>query len=177
MADWILRNGVKSTVHMAPFPMNEEIVIELLRDPMSVGNVSDAGAHTQMFCGPGDNMLLFTHYVRNGRITMEEAVHVQTGKLARHFNLQGRGDLKVGAWADVTVFHLDEIEQREEEKIFDVPDGRGGMTWRYTRKPAPVRLTLVNGVPTFDRDGETEARPGAFLSPGADIGDVAAAAE
>jgi N-acyl-D-aspartate/D-glutamate deacylase len=177
MAEWILRNGVRSTVHMAPFPMNEELVIELIRDPKSVGNVSDAGAHTQMFCGPGDNMLLFTHYVRNGLITIEEAVHVQTGKLAQHFNLKGRGELKVGARADIAVFHPDEIEQREEEKIFDVPDARGGTTWRYTRQPAPMRLTLVNGVPTFDRDGATAARPGEFLSPGVDAPTFAAAAE
>ena len=166
MADWILKNGIKSTVHMAPFPMNEEMVIELIRDPMSAGNASDAGAHAQMFCGPGENMLHFTHYVRQGLITMEEAVHVQTGKLANHFNLVGRGEIAVGNPADITVFHLDEIERRPERKIYDAPDGMGGITWRYTRDPAPMRLTLVNGVATFEHDrGATGARPGEFLSP------------
>ncbi|MDX3884172.1 MAG: amidohydrolase family protein [Sphingomonas sp.] len=168
MADWILKNGVKSTVHMAPFPMNEELVIELIRDPMSVGNVSDAGAHAQMFCGPGENMLLFTYYVRGGKISIEEAVHVQTGKLARHFNLKGRGVLEEGAPADITVFNIDEIERREERKIFDVPDGHGGITWRYTRDPAPMRLTLVNGEATFDGGEPTGKRPGEFLSPQVD---------
>ena len=166
MADWILKNGIKSTVHMAPFPMNEEMVIALIRDPMSAGNASDAGAHAQMFCGPGENMLHFTHYVRQGLITMEEAVHVQTGKLANHFNLVGRGEIAVGNPADITVFHLDEIERRPERKIYDAPDGMGGITWRYTRDPAPMRLTLVNGVATFEHDrGATGARPGEFLSP------------
>lgn len=170
MADWILKNGVRSTVHMAPFPMNEELVIDLIRDPRSVGNVSDAGAHGQMFCGAGENMLLFTHYVRGGKISIEEAVHTQTGKLASHFNLKGRGALVAGAPADITVFDIDEIERRTERKEFDVPDGKGGITWRYTRDAAPMRLTLVNGEPTFDAGTHTDARPGRFLSPETDAG-------
>ena len=165
MADWILRNGIKSTVHMAPFPMNEEVIVELIRDPKSLGNVSDAGAHAQMFCGPGENMLLFTHFYKDGKITIEEAVHVQSGKVAEHFNLQGRGVLAVGNAADVTVFNINEIARREERKIYDAPDGMGGTTWRYTRDPAPMRLTLVNGTPTFDKEGATGARPGEFLAP------------
>lgn len=165
MADWILRNGVKSTVHMAPYPMNEDLIIELIRDPKSLGNVSDAGAHAQMFCGPGENMLLFTDFYKRGKITIEEAVHVQSGKVAEHFNLSGRGVLAVGNRADIAVFHIDEIKRREERKIFDTPDGMGGVTWRYTRDPAPMRLTLVNGTPTFDKEGATGARPGEFLSP------------
>ena len=51
------------------------------------------------------------------------------------------------------------------EKRFDVPDGKGGTTWRFTRPPAPMRLTLVNGVPTFDGTQFTGAMPGEFLSP------------
>jgi len=176
MADWILRNGVKSTVHMAPFPMNEEVIVELIRDPKSLGNVSDAGAHAQMFCGPGENMLLFTHFYKDGKITIEEAVHVQSGKVAEHFNLQGRGVLAVGNPADITVFNINEIARREERKIFDAPDGMGGITWRYTRDPAPMRLTLVNGTPTFDKDGATGTRPGEFLAP-AETFQYAAAAE
>ncbi len=176
MADWILRNGVKSTVHMAPFPMNEEVIINLIRDPKSLGNVSDAGAHAQMFCGPGENMLLFTDFYKRGKITIEEAVHVQSGKVAEHFNLQGRGVLAVGNPADITVFNINEIARREERKVFDAPDGMGGITWRYTRDPAPMRLTLVNGTPTFDKEGATGTRPGEFLAP-AEKFDYAAAAE
>ena len=176
MADWILRNGVKSTVHMAPFPMNEEVIINLIRDPKSLGNVSDAGAHAQMFCGPGENMLLFTDFYKRGKITIEEAVHVQSGKVAEHFDLQGRGVLAVGNPADITVFNINEIARREERKVFDAPDGMGGITWRYTRDPAPMRLTLVNGTPTFDKEGATGTRPGEFLAP-AEKFDYAAAAE
>ncbi|MDJ0847985.1 MAG: amidohydrolase family protein [Myxococcota bacterium] len=166
MAEWFLANGIDSTVTLPPWEKDEETVVRLLKDPRSVGNISDAGAHGQMFCGGGDNMLLFTHYVRDtGALSVEEAVYVQTGKLAAHFGLHDRGLLAVGKRADVTVFALDEVERRAKRKIHDVPDGRGGHTWRWTRDPASVRLTLVNGVATFEDGKPTGARPGAMVAP------------
>ncbi|MES2264416.1 MAG: amidohydrolase family protein [Pseudomonadota bacterium] len=170
MADWLLLNGLQSTVHLAPFEIDEETVVRLLKDPYTVGNVSDAGAHGQMLCGGGENMRLFTHFVlATGALTVEEAVHVQTGKLAQHFSLGDRGEIKVGKRADITVFHLDEIAHREMKKVYDVPDGNGGKGWRWTRDAAPVRLTVVNGQPTFDGGRFTEAFPGQLIGPSAQV--------
>lgn len=178
MAEWILINGIRSTVHMAPFPKDEDLTIALMRDPKSVGNISDAGAHLQMLCGGGENALLLTQYVRDEkRMTIEEAVNVMTGKLAAHFNLNDRGVIAVGKRADIAVFNLDEIQRRDMEKAHDVPDGKGGTIWRFTRKPMPTRLTLVNGVPTFENGAYTGEKPGEFLSPGNDVADLAVAAE
>jgi N-acyl-D-amino-acid deacylase len=167
MAQWFIRNGLDSTVTMPPFEKDEEMVIRLLRDPNAVGNVSDAGAHGQMLCGGGENIKLLTQYVREtGQITLEEAVHSMTGKIASHFRLNDRGILAVGKRADITVFHMDEIVDREMKRAYDVPNGKGGHTWRWTRDPAPMRLTMVNGTPTF-MDGEyTGARSGEMLRPG-----------
>lgn len=178
MADWILANGTRSTVHMAPFPKDEDLTIELMRDPRTVGNISDAGAHLQMLCGGGENALLLTQYVRDEKkLTLEEAVHVMTGKLAQHFNLNDRGVIAPGKRADIAVFNMDEIQRREMEKAHDVPDGRGGFTWRFTRQAMPTRLTLVNGVPTFEGGKFTGEMPGRFLSPSNDDGHLAVAAE
>ena len=161
MAEWLLANGLESTVNLPPFEKDEAMVVRLLEDPMSVGNVSDAGAHGQMLCGAGENMLLFTRFVRErGDIALEQAVHVQTGKLARHFGLRDRGEIAVGKRADLTVFALDEVERRPMRKVADVPDGKGGFSWRWTRDPAPVRLTLVNGEPTFEDGAATGTFPG-----------------
>ncbi len=176
MADWILANGVGSTVHMAPFPKDEELTAKLIRDPMTVGNISDAGAHLQMFCGGGENILIFTKYVREGLVTMEEAIHALTGKLASHFGLADRGVIRPGMRADIAVFNPDEIERREEYKRFDVPTGDYGISWRYTRDAAPMRLTLVNGMPTFMDGRFTGAMAGEFIGPVAGV-DLAQAAE
>lgn len=166
MAEWIIANGVRSTVHMAPFPKLEDLTVELLKHPQTVGNISDAPAHGQMFCGGGENILLLTKYCRDeGKVTIEEAVHVLTGKLAGHFGFHDRGAIKPGLRADIAVFDLNEIQRREEYKRFDVPTGDFGVTWRYTRDAAPMRLTMVNGMPTFFEGRFTGAMPGEFVSP------------
>ena len=166
MAEWYLNNGLESTVHMAPFEMMDDVTEMLLKDPMSVGNISDAPAHGQMFCGGGENMILFSYWVKEKKaITVEQAVHVMTGKLANHFNLTDLGEIKAGKRADITVFNLDEVDRRAMEKVWDVPDGKGGHTWRWTRKPAPMRLTLCNGEPTFENGAFTGKLPGVMVSP------------
>ncbi len=179
MAEWIVANGVRSTVHMAPFPKMEDLTVELLKHPQTVGNISDAPAHGQMFCGGGENILLLTKYCRDEkRVTIEEAIHVMTGKIARHFSFTDRGEIKVGKRADIAVFDLDEIRHRQEYKRFDVPTGDYGVTWRYTRDAAPMRLTLVNGMPTFLDGRFTGAMPGQFITPAtSDATPLAQAAE
>jgi N-acyl-D-amino-acid deacylase len=165
LADWFIANGLDSTIHMTPFDMIDEVVVDLLHDPKSVGNISDAPAHGQMFCGGGYNMVLLDDWVKKGRLTVEEAVYIQTGKLADYFNLTDRGTIAVGKRADIAVFDLDEVAMRDIVKVRDVPNGDGGMTWRWTRAPAPVRLTLVNGEPTFEDGSFTGRYPGEFVSP------------
>ena len=63
------------------------------------------------------------------------------------------------------------------EKIHDVTDGKGGITWRYTRQASPMRLTLVNGDATFRDGAYTGHKPGDFLEPAGDDAPVALAAE
>lgn len=176
LAEWVIRNGTDSLVLQNGWEKDQEVNIRLLKDPRSIANVSDAGAHGKMFCGAGDNALLLTEYVRDGKhLTIEEGVHALTGKQAEFYGLHVRGLIRVGKAADITVFNLDEIERRPEEKIWDVPDGEGGRTYRYIRPPAPVRLTMVNGVPTFDNGAFTGRFPGQFVGPEPELAQAMAA--
>ena len=167
MAEWVLDNGPESTIRMREWELDDDILLDMFRDPRSIGSLSDAGAHGKLFCGVGDNVLLLTDWVRDTkRLTIEEAVHVMTGKPADFFGLlRDRGTIEVGKRADIAVFNLDEIERREEVKMWDVPDGKGGRTYRYSRLAAPMRLTLVNGVPTFDNGEVTGNFPGEIVRP------------
>jgi N-acyl-D-amino-acid deacylase len=169
MAQWVLDNGQESTILKRSWPKNEEVMQKLLVDTHSLANVTDAGAHGKLFCGAGYTVFLLTDYVRDRKvITLEQAVYMLTGRLADFFGLHDRGTIAVGKAADITVFNLDEIEMRPEKKTWDVWDGTGGRTYRYTRDAAPMRLTLVNGEPTFDR-GEFAGRyPGRFIGPSVD---------
>ncbi|WP_373079954.1 amidohydrolase family protein [Zhongshania sp.] len=166
LAQWVLNNGAESVILKRMMEKVEPTLEYLLNDPNSLANVSDAGAHGKMFCGAGYAAWLLTDYVRDRKvISIEQAVHMLTGRLADFFGLNDRGHLEVGKAADITVFDLNEIEMRPEKKTWDVWDGTGGRTYRYTRDPAPMRLTLVNGEPTFDRGEFTGRYPGDFISP------------
>lgn len=165
LADWVIANGVQSIVSRVPHPMAHEETLQMLHDPKTVGGISDAGAHGQMLCGGGENILFFTEFLKKRELTLEQAVHVMTGKQAEHFNFTDRGVLKTGLKADIAVFSLDEVQTQPLKRSFDVPDGQGGYTWRFTRDAAPMRLTLVNGVPTFENGAFTGALPGTFVSP------------
>ncbi len=166
LAQWVYHNGPESVLHKRSWERNMDLLVKMLKDPRSVGNISDGGAHGKMFCGYGDNISLLTRFVRDEKLlTIEEAVHVMTGKLADFFGLGQRGVIKEGYIADIAVFDLDKIERRPEEKIWDVWDGEGGRTYRYTRAAAPMLITLVKGVPTFDNGAVTGRFPGEFVGP------------
>jgi N-acyl-D-aspartate/D-glutamate deacylase len=162
LAEWLLGNGIGSSLVGTPDELDEDAVVAALRDPYTLTNINDSGAHLQLFCGAGQNVYLYTHYVRDtGQLSIEEAVHLLTGRTASFFGLADRGVITPGAAGDLAVFALDEIELRQEVRAFDVPHG----TWRFTRPPAGFRATIVGGTPTW-LDGEaTEARPGTVLTP------------
>jgi len=166
MAQWVLNNGQESTILKKSWEKDEAILEYLLEDSNSLANVTDAGAHGKLFCGAGYNVFLLTDYVRDRKVmSLELGVHMLTGRLAGFFGLNDRGTIEVGKAADIAVFNLDEIEMRPEKKVWDVWDGTGGRTYRYTRDPAPMRLTLVAGVPTFDNGEFTGRYPGEFIGP------------
>jgi N-acyl-D-aspartate/D-glutamate deacylase len=164
----VIANGLQSIVNREPHAMEQDLTLEMLKDPQTVGGISDAGAHGQMLCGGGESILFFTDFVRRGALTLEEAVHVQTGKQALHLGFGDRGVLAVGKRADIAVFDMNEIAQQPLKRVFDVPDGKGGNTWRFSRDPAPMRLTLVNGVSTFEDGAFTGALPGVVVGPSAE---------
>lgn len=179
LAIWLTKNGLGSTVMVQmPEVRSKEDVVKLMHDKNAICNVTDAGAHGQMLCGIGNNVHMITDLVRDSKLApIELVVHNTTGKLAHFFGLLDRGELKVGKAADIAVFNLDEIDQRALEKTFDVPDGKGGRTWRYTRAPAPMRMTMVNGQPTWIAGRYTGAFAGQFVAPSASPNAYAQAAE
>lgn len=169
LAEWLKANGLHSTLVFVIDRESDQMMADLFKDPFAIGNVSDSGAHGQMLCGIGDHVDLIKDYVvAKGLLTIEEAIHNITGKLADFFGLHDRGKLEAGRNADIAVWNIDEIERHPVIRMFDVPDGSGGRTWRYTRQAAPMRLTMVGGYPTFQAGSFTGNYPGtiAGMTPG-----------
>jgi len=91
------------------------------------------------------------HYSRElGLITLEQAVHKMTGLTARTYGLEGRGLLREGAWADVTVFDPDAVAE--------------GATFEHPIAPARgIEFVMVNGAVVWEQGRPTGARPGRVL--------------
>lgn len=94
-------------------------------------------------------------YVREQKlIPLEEAVRKMTSLSARRFNIQDRGVIKQGMWADITVF--DPVSVRDNA-TYDKPD----------TSPSGIEYVLVNGeVVVHQGELNKEARCGQVLRKG-----------
>ena len=90
-------------------------------------------------------------YVREERkLTLEDAIRKFSALPSQRLRLEGRGLLRVGMWADVTIFDPATIR---DLATFDNPNQLSqGMDY-----------VLVNGVPVIDQGKMTGARPGKVL--------------
>lgn len=161
LADWILANDLRPGVVGSGVGNGDpDGVAALLKHPAGVLANSDAGAHLQMFSAAGDSTLLLTEFTRDrGDLTIEQAVHKLTGRLAGLFGFEGRGVLREGAVADLNVFALPELTWGPESFVADLPTGA-----RRLRRPAGgYRATMVGGVITQEHGEMTGATPGRLL--------------
>jgi N-acyl-D-amino-acid deacylase len=91
-------------------------------------------------------------YVRDGTLTLEQAVHKITGRPAERFSLRDRGLLQAGRAADITVFDAAALADRS--------------TWDNGRvSPAGIanvlvngRVAVANGAPTSELAGRVVGR-------------------
>jgi len=140
--------------------MGEQDIETALKFPWtSIG--SDAGAlltlgkpdetglpHPRSF---GNATRVIAEYVKKRHVlTLEEAVRKMTSWPATRMRLADRGMIKQGLWADVTIFDLDQLQDRA---TYDDP-----MAF-----PTGIEYVLVNGVVTVDHDKHTGAKAGRVL--------------
>jgi N-acyl-D-aspartate/D-glutamate deacylase len=94
-------------------------------------------------------------YVRaRGLLRLEDAVRKMTSLNAAKLGVRDRGQLRPGAWADVTVF---DPERVADQATYSEP-------FRYS---TGVEYVVVNGQLVLDRGKHTGARPGRALRHGA----------
>ncbi|MBU6365885.1 MAG: amidohydrolase family protein [Gemmatimonadetes bacterium] len=150
-------NGrVMAIYHM----MSEPDIETALRFPWtSIG--SDAGAvipvaaqdatglpHPRAY---GNHVRVISRYVKGrGVLRLEEAVRKMTSWPATRMRLADRGVIREGAWADVTVFDLEALDDRAS---YADP----------TASPTGIAWVLVNGEVVLAQGAHTGARPGRVL--------------
>ena len=116
---------------------------------MTLGKPDETGLpHPRSF---GNATRVIAEYVKKRHVlTLEEAVRKMTSWPATRMRLADRGMIKQGLWADVTIFDLDQLQDRatyDEPMLF----------------PTGIEYVLVNGVVTIDHDKHTGAKAGKVL--------------
>ncbi|MBJ7382177.1 MAG: amidohydrolase family protein [Acidimicrobiia bacterium] len=127
---------------------DEDAIAWLLqRDGVLLG-LMDSGAHVSQLCDACMPTDLLGKWVRDrGVITLERAIHKLTGEPARVFGLDGpagRGLLKVGMAADITVFNPDTVAPGHLRRVSDFPANGERLT---ADAPVGMNHILVNGSP------------------------------
>lgn len=150
--DLMLGGGASMVYHF----MSDGDVERIMRHP-HVGFASDSsvltpGAGTPHPRGYGNTVRVLGEYVRVRKVIgLEEAVRKMTSLPARHFQFEGRGRIKQGYAADLTIFNPATVA---DTATFEKPHGFA----------AGVPHVIVNGVPVVRNGQHTGARPGQLLT-------------
>jgi N-acyl-D-aspartate/D-glutamate deacylase len=133
---------------------------EILRSPYVLIGTSDAGAHVLFGADFGYGTILLGLWVRERQVmTLEQAVYKLTFHPASIFGLQGRGLLRPGYAADITIFDPKTIHAEEPEWANDFPAG----TKRMVQRAVGLHYTIVNGTVINDHGRMTGDLPGQVI--------------
>jgi N-acyl-D-amino-acid deacylase len=132
---------------------NNEIVQELMKHPASLF-MTDAWVELSGLQNPSA-FASFPRFLQLARekslISLEEAVHKMTGASASRFNISGRGILKKGMPADITVFNWKEVRD-------NTSDGKAGAGANG------IEEVFINGMHVVKKGKiNTSLRPGSVV--------------
>jgi N-acyl-D-aspartate/D-glutamate deacylase len=161
--DVVLEENLE-TLFVRTDPPDDEVVAGIIRSPYTNIGMSDAGAHVAFLAGYGVTSLVLGYWVRQRHLlSLEEAVHRLSFKVASIFGLKDRGLVWSGWAADLVLFDPDTIEALEPEEAGDYPGG----FQRMVQHARGVHSTIVNGDVLIEEGQHTGAYPGKVLRNGA----------
>ena len=160
MIDWAVERDFDAFFFQPIANEDQDIALELMRNPRAVVTFSDSGAHVSQLMDSSLQTHLLAHWVREKQaFTLEEAVRMLTLVPATHWGFADRGLIREGMAADFVVFDPDTIAAEMPEVVNDLPAGAK----RLTQRCRGVAATVVNGEILL-RDGKhTGALPGRLL--------------
>jgi N-acyl-D-aspartate/D-glutamate deacylase len=133
----------------------EHVVTTGIKDGIVMAGSSDGGAHLASFTGADYPTRLLGEWVPE-TLSLEDAVWRLAGMPATVHGLRDRGFLRAGAWADIVIFDLAELEAGDAYLARDFPAD----TERYVVDAKGYRMVLVNGVPVLEAGVPTGSTPG-----------------
>ena len=151
--DIALDEGLKTHFRMLdPLGQDPEAAMRILKTPHVVPGLSDGGAHVVTELNTGFPTRLLGHWVRDAQaLSLEEAVHLLSGKAVAELNIPNRGLLRKGFAADLTLFDPATVASGERVFVNDLPGGGE----RLVQHATGIEWTIVNGVVTLERGKPT----------------------
>ena len=141
---------------------DEEQLERRMKDPHCHISVSDGGAHTRFVTVSSWPIYFLSHWIRDKEFMSLEQAHYKISALPAWFaSFKDRGILRVGSWADVIVYNLEELGFVYDKPVYDT-DFPGGER-RVIQKPTGLHYTIVNGTVTFEENDCTGTLPGKLL--------------
>ena len=160
--DYSLDSGGLGLLYYPVLNQDLGAVAEMLVNPDVVIGVGDAGAHVALTMDAGNSTYFLEHWVRdNGLLDIGTAIFKLTLEGAQLFGIDDRGRLGEGAYADVNVIDLDNLELHAPEMVADLPLGAS----RFIQRARGYDYTIVNGSVLVDHDELTDARTGRVVTP------------
>jgi len=160
MIDLALEKHLKQFFIQPIVNEDQDVVLEMMRHPRSVVTFSDSGAHVSQIMDSSIQTHLLGYWVREREVmTLECAVRKMTSELASFWGLPGRGMIRVGNFADITIFDPDTISPTMPTVEHDLPAGAR----RLKQKSAGIKATIVNGEVLMRDNEHSGALPGKLL--------------
>ena len=135
---------------------------EYISNPFVHISVSDGGAHTRFLVNSVWPVYFLAHWIRDKELMSLEQAHQKMSALPAWFSdMKNRGTLRVGDYADIMIYNMDELGLLYDKPRFET-DFPGGEK-RLVQKPTGIRYIVVNGTVTFVENECTNALPGKLL--------------
>lgn len=142
---------------------NHDVIYDMLTHPVAINGLSDGGAHVRMICDASIPTYLLTHWARDRqrgpKISVEEAVRLQTSATAEVIGLTDRGVIAPGKRADINIINFDALTLHPPHTADDLPAGGR----RILQSASGYEATIVHGVVTRRHGVDTGERPGRLV--------------
>jgi len=150
MLDLALSENLDTVFTATMMNSDEEAIGKMMLDESSIISLSDAGAHLTFLCDAGFGLHMLGYWVRDQKLmSLEAAAKKLTFDNAKLFGIKDRGEIRVGAWADLLLFDPKTVGRGRSRRLYDLPSGAS----RLSTPSEGVHGVWINGHRVADSKG------------------------
>jgi N-acyl-D-amino-acid deacylase len=162
MLDLALDEKLETEFQLRTRSAEEDVALAaFVKSGHALPSQTDAGAHLNTNpCTAGESTYVLSEWVRDRQLlSLEDAIRRYTFQPARIMGLHDRGLVREGMAADLMVFDLATMQNKEDEITMDGPKG----TPRRVQGATGIHHVIVNGQVVLDHGQHAGPYPGRVL--------------